>query len=203
MGKKDPRVDSYIAKSADFAKPILKHIRGLVHATCPEVEETMKWSMPHFQHRGNLCYMAAFKQHCSFGFWKRSLIFQQDENAPQSEGQALGQFGRITSISDLPAEKVLIGYITEAVRLNEAGVKRPAQDKSKVKKLVVPDYFMSALRKNKKALAVFEKFSPSHKREYVEWITEAKTEETRQRRMATALEWMAEGKPRNWKYMNR
>jgi uncharacterized protein YdeI (YjbR/CyaY-like superfamily) len=115
----------------------------------------------------------------------------------------MGHFGRISSISDLPAEMVLIGYITEAVRLNEAGVKQPARDKSKVKKeLVVPDYFMSALKKNKKALAAFEKFSPSHKREYVGWITEAKTEETRQRRLATALEWMAERKPRNWKYMS-
>jgi uncharacterized protein YdeI (YjbR/CyaY-like superfamily) len=153
--------------------------------------------------------MAAFKAHCSFGFWKGKLIFGNRS----AEDEAMGQFGRIKSLADLPGDKVLLGYIKKAVRLNEAGVKKDAPSASaalrrdklrlKVKKeLVVPDYFTGALRKNKKALATFEGFSYSHKKEYVEWITEAKREETRANRLATALAWLAQGKARNWKYMN-
>ena len=201
MGKKDPRVDAYIAKSADFAKPILTHMRELVHAACPDVEETIKWGFPNFVHKGMLCGMAAFKAHSSFGFWKASLIFGKDKAAGK-EDNGMGHFGRITSLSDLPKDKELLGYIKEAVRLNDAGISKPRPRLKKKKELVVPDYFMAALKKNKKALTAFEGFSYSHKKEYLEWITEAKTEETRQRRIATALEWMAEGKSRNWKYEN-
>lgn len=199
MGTRDDRVDAYIAKSADFARPILTHLREVVHATCPEVEETMKWSFPHFMYKGMLCSMAAFKEHCSFGFWKSSLIVEKgrdDENG-------MGQFGRITGQSDLPSKKVLSGYIKQAMKLNDAGVKSPTRSKPKTPKdVVVPDDLRIAIQKNTKALATFEKLSPSHKREYIEWITEAKTEATRNRRLGTAIEWMAEGKPRNWKYMN-
>jgi len=199
MGKKDPRVDAYIAKSADFAKPVLVHIRKIVHAGCPGVEETMKWSFPHFDYKGMMCAMAAFKGHCTFGFWKGKLIFGKDGKSTE----AMGQFGRITGIADLPGDKVLLGYIKEATRLNDEGITLP-RPKSKVKKdLVVPEYFTAALKKNKKAFATFENFSPSHKREYVEWITEAKTEETRLKRMDTALEWIAKGKSRNWKYVRK
>ena len=199
MGKKDARVDAYIAKSPGFAKPILDHLRELVHAGCPKVEETMKWSFPHFMHQGILCSMAAFKQHCTFGFWRGSLIFGQG----QTEKEAMGQFGRITTLADLPADEILLGHLEKAVALNETGVKPPPKPGSKEKKeLVVPDFFMAVLRGNKKALGTFESFSYSHKKEYVEWITEAKTEETRQRRIATAIEWLAEGKPRHWKYAN-
>lgn len=201
MGKQDPRVDAYIAKSADFAKPILKHIRALVHAACPEVEETMKWSFPHFTYKGMLCSMASFNQHCAFGFWKGSLFLDKNGGAAHREENAMGQFGRITAVSDLPKESVVVRYVKEAMKLNEAGVKLPARPKSREKKeLVVPDYFMAALTKNKKARAAFEAFSYSHKKEYVEWITEAKRDETRAKRMATALEWLANGKSRNWKY---
>jgi uncharacterized protein YdeI (YjbR/CyaY-like superfamily) len=159
----------------------------------------MKWSFPHFLYRGILCSMASFKEHCAFGFWKGSLVVENDGGAET----AMGQFGRITQLSDLPSKKVLSGYIKEAMRLNEAGVKSPSRSKPKVAKpVVVPDDLTTALEGNSKARAAFESFKTSHRREYVEWITEAKTQATRQRRLATAIEWMAEGKPRNWKYTN-
>ncbi len=200
MASKDPRIDAYIARSAAFAQPILKHIRKLVHAAFPAVEETMKWSIPHFVHKGILCNMAAFKHHCAFGFWKGALIIGTHVGNIQDE--AMGQFGRITAPSDLPADKVLIGYIKKAVQINDTGVKVRDRTKPKAKKeLDVPDDLRAALKKNKKALAIFEDFSYSHKKEYVEWITEAKRAETRTQRLETAIEWMAEGKPRNWKYV--
>jgi hypothetical protein len=198
MGTRDVRVDAYIAKSAEFARPILEHIREVVHAACPDVVETMKWSFPHFDYKGMMCAMSAFKEHCAFGFWKGSLL------VPNSGGEekAMGQFGRIVKLSDLPSKKVLAGYIKQAMKLNDEGVKSPSRMKPKAPKpeLAVPDELTSALAANHAARATFEKFSPSHKREYVEWITEAKA--TRARRLQTALEWMAEGKPRNWKCMN-
>lgn len=200
MGTRDPRIDAYIEKSAGFARPILTHIRAIVHEACPNVEETMKWSSPHFDYRGMMCGMAAFKEHCAFGFWKASLVLD-DKNATAQD--AMGHFGRITSISDLPPKSTLMGYIKKAMALNEQKV-QPARPRKRPKKpLATPEYFMKALKKNKKALATYESFPPSHKRDYVEWITEAKGEDTRQRRMATAIEWMAEGKPRNWKYMGK
>jgi uncharacterized protein YdeI (YjbR/CyaY-like superfamily) len=204
MGKKDPRVDDYIAGSADFARPVLTHLRKLVHAACPDVEEAMKWSLPHFMHQGILCSMAAFKNHCAFGFWKGSLIFGKAKTVGNTPKEAMGHLGRITAISDLPADAALIGYIKQAARLNEEGIKPPTRSKprSKVKKdLVVPVELMAALKKNKKALAAFEDFSYSHKKEYVEWITEAKRDETRKQRVETAIAWMADGKSRHWKYM--
>jgi uncharacterized protein YdeI (YjbR/CyaY-like superfamily) len=201
MAKKDPRIDDYIAKSAEFAQPILRHIRKLVHAACPEVEETMKWSFPHFDYKGMMCSMAAFKNHCAFGFWKSELIFGKEQRIAATEEGGMGQFGRITAISDLPKDAVLIGFIKEAVKLNDAGIKLPAKPKSKEKReLVVPDFFLAALKKNKEAQITFESFSYSHKKEYLEWITEAKGEDTRNKRLETALEWMSDGKPRNWKY---
>jgi uncharacterized protein YdeI (YjbR/CyaY-like superfamily) len=198
MGKRDPRIDVYIAQAAPFARPILEHLRGLVHTACPEVQETLKWSAPFFDYKGILCGMAAFKEHCSFNLWKGSLVLKQDSNGPK---EGMGQFGRITALTDLPDDGLLLGYIKEAARLNEEGVKVQAKAKpKKPKELIIPDYFKAALRKNKKAQAEFDKFSYSHRKEYLEWITEAKTEETRQRRIATTLEWLAEGKPRHWKY---
>lgn len=200
MGSRDTRVDAYIAKSADFAKPILNHLRELVHKACPDVEETMKWSFPHFQYKGMLCSMASFKEHCAFGFWKGSLIVGGD---PDLE-QAMGQFGRITKLTDLPSKTVLTGYVKKAMELNDTGVKSPTRSKPKgpPKELVVPDDLTAALKRNKAARATFDAFSPSKKREYVEWVTEAKTDATRSKRLETAIEWMAEGKPRYWKYSN-
>jgi uncharacterized protein YdeI (YjbR/CyaY-like superfamily) len=199
MGKKDQRVDAYIEKAADFAKPILNHLRAIVHEACPEVEEDYKWSFPCFMYKGMFCNIAAFKEHCAFGFWKSSLIV---DKKGQSLEKAMGQFGRITKLSDLPPKKVLIEYIKLAKKLNDDGVKAPARVKKPARELVVPDDLAKALKRNKAAQATFEKFSPSHKREYVDWIIEAKTEATRNKRLETAVLWMAEGKPRNWKYMN-
>jgi uncharacterized protein YdeI (YjbR/CyaY-like superfamily) len=200
MGSRDARVDAYIAKAQDFAKPILTHLREIVHAACPEVEETMKWSFPHFMYEGMLCSMASFKEHCAFGFWKSSLVLENGSSEPE---EGAGSFGRITKVSDLPSKKVLTGYVKKAMKLNEDGVTKPAPPKPKTpKEVVVPDDLAKALQGNAAAKATFEKFSPSHKREYIQWITEAKAEATRTKRLQTAIEWMAEGKPRNWKYMN-
>ena len=197
MGKRDPRVNTYIAKSADFAKPILKHIREVVHEGCPEVEE-MKWGMPHFEYEGILCGMGSFREHCALHVWKGSLIVGDRSR------EAMGQFGRITRISDLPSEKILAGYIKQAMKLREDGVKNPARSKRrKEAALVVPSELTSALNKNKKAAAAFKEFPPSHKREYADWISEAKREDTRKRRADTAVEWVAEGKSRNWNYEKR
>jgi uncharacterized protein YdeI (YjbR/CyaY-like superfamily) len=197
MGTKDPRVDEYIDKAAVFAKPILKHLRKVVHAACPEVQETMKWGAPHFDYLGMMCGMASFKGHVTFGFWKGELIFEG-----KAQRDAMGHFGRITSIDDLPSEKTLAGYISKAMKLNEQGVKAPHMVNRRARPaLEPPDYLLKALKKHRKALTAFESFSPSHRREYVEWITEAKTDATRNKRLATAIEWMAEGKPRNWKYV--
>jgi len=198
MGTRDPRIDAYIAKSADFAQPILTHLRQVVHGACPDVEETMKWSMPHFTYRKRmLCGMASFKQHCTLGFWNGGRIVEGDAPAEK----AMGQFGRITSLADLPADDVLAGYVRKAMELNDAGVRRTAKRGAPRAELAVPDYMAAALERSEQARATFEGFSPSQRREYVEWITEAKGDATRERRLATALEWMAEGKPRNWKYM--
>ncbi len=173
-----------------------------MHAACPDVDETMKWSFPHFQYKGMLCSMAAFKEHCAFGFWKGSLIVGEWRR-PRKRRWASS--GGSPSSADLPSKKVLTGYIKQAMKLNDDG-REVAESRSKPKApkpaLAVPDDLTAALAANHAARATFEKFSPSHKREYVEWITEAKTEATRTRRLETALEWMAEGKPRNWKYMN-
>ncbi len=199
MSTRDPRIDAYIAKSADFAKPILTHLREMVHTACPAVEETMKWSFPHFMYEGMLCSMASFKAHCAFGFWKGSLILEANGRSTE----AMGQFGRITSLGELPSRKVLTGYIKKAMALNEQGIKAPTRVKrAPMPAATVPKDLAAVLGRNTKARATFEGFSPSHRREYVDWITEAKSEATRQRRLETAIGWMAEGKSRNWKYIN-
>ena len=201
MGKHDPRIDAYIAKSKDFAKPILHHLRKLIHTGCPDVEETLKWGHPSFTYKGILCGIAAFKEHCILGFWKGSLIVGSNQGKTQ---EAMGQFGRITDLRELPNDKILLGYIKEAVKLNDDGVKLPERSKPKEKKkLIVPNYFKKALKKNKKALVTFESFSYTNKKDYLEWITEAKTEETRTKRVTTSIEWMAEGKIRNRKYVRK
>lgn len=203
MPTKDPRVDAYIAGAAEFARPVLRHLRRLVHASCPAVEETIKWQFPTFMHQGMLCGMAAFKQHCTFGFWKHALIIDQDPANKAKAEEAMGQLGRITSLADLPADRVLMGYVRQAVQLNEQGVKLPRATKPRAKKpLIVPPDLTAALRRNPRARRTFEDFSPSHKREYIEWITEAKREETRTKRLETTIAWLEQGKPRNWKYMN-
>jgi uncharacterized protein YdeI (YjbR/CyaY-like superfamily) len=203
MRPKDPRVDEYIAQAAPFARPILRHLRKVMHAGCPGLQETIKWNFPHFEYKGVLGGMGAFKQHCSFGLWKAALIFDGPSN---NERNGMGHFGKITSIADLPAEKTLIGYVKKAAELNDAGIKSPERSKPKKGKkdpLVVPDYLTAALKQNKKVRTTFDGFNCSQRKEYIEWLTEARPVETREQRFATTLEWLAEGKPRNWKYQRK
>lgn len=202
MPTTDKRVDAYIAKAADFAKPILIHLRELVHAACPDMVETIKWGMPSFEYKGPMCGMAAFKQHCVFGFWKASLMKDPKLMENAKSEVAMGHLGCIKTLKDIPSDKKMISYIKEAMKLNDDGVKLVRKPKPK-KELVVPKYFIDAVKKNIKALTTFETFSPSAQREYVDWITGAKTEDTRDKRLAQAIEWMSEGKPRNWKYMKQ
>lgn len=199
MGTRDPRIDAFIDNSADFARPILRHLREVVHRACPDVEETVKWGMPAFLYKGMLCQMAAFKQHAMFGFWKQKLM-KDPKKLFAKPNTAMGSLGRLTSLRDLPSDTTLSTYIKEAMRLNEEGIKVPKMRPSEKKPLRIPPYVKKTLAKNTKALATFESVPPSHKREYIEWITEAKTQETRNRRIATAIRWLSQGKGRNWKY---
>ena len=195
MPKTDPRVDAYIDAAPDFAKPILAHLRALVHRACPEVEETLKWRMPTFLYHGLLCGMAAFNKHVSFGFWKHSLVMGEGV-----ERSGMGSFGKVANIAELPAKSELRAYIKKAMRLNASGAKAPRVLRKRAA-LPMPADLTAALKTNRRAATAFEAFSPSCRREYIEWITEAKREETRSKRLAQAVEWMAEGKVRNWKYL--
>jgi uncharacterized protein YdeI (YjbR/CyaY-like superfamily) len=198
MGTRHPRVDAYIENAAEFARPILTFIREAVHKGCPDAQETMKWSAPFFVRKAILCNMVAFKAHCSLNFWKGDLVVPKN----QQPREGMGQFGKITSLKDLPEEKAMVAYVREAARLDEAGIKRDAKPAKAKPPTAAPDDLLAALKKSKKAAATFENFSPSHKREYIEWITEAKRDETRQKRLEQTIEWLVEGKPRHWKYQN-
>jgi uncharacterized protein YdeI (YjbR/CyaY-like superfamily) len=196
----DPRIDAYIEKAAPFAKPIMEYLRELVHKVCPEVQETVKWGFPHFEYKGILCSMSAFKQHCSFGFWKATLMKDDKQLLNRVGNTDMGHFNKITSLKDLPPEKVLTAYIKEAIKLNEEEIKLPAKPKTARKELETPGDLLAALKKNKTALKTFEEFSPSHRREYIEWIIEAKTDATRAKRIEATIEQLKEGKSRHWKY---
>ena len=196
--KSDPRIDAYIARQADFARPILEHLRATVHAVCPDCEETLKWNMPHFMYRGEmLAGMAAFKQHATFGFWRGSLVVGKED----MQLSGMGQFGRLTSIDDLPGRAELEGLVRKAMELTEAGVK-PPRNKHEKAPLTVPQDMRAALDANAAAGATFDSFPPSAQRDYVEWVTEAKRDETRVKRLAQSIEWLAQGKRRHWKYEN-
>jgi len=201
MPQPDPRVDAYIAKSGEFARPILTRLRRLVHRGCPDVVETIKWSTPTFDHQGIMAGIASFKQHCTLGFWKAPLLKLDGKPVSKEMESGAGQFGKLTSIKDLPARSKLVKLVKDAAKLNESGLNLARAPRSAPKPVQVPADLTRALHKNAKARAVFEAFPPSHKREYVQWIVEAKTDETRQRRLDQAVEWIAEGKQRNWKYM--
>lgn len=204
MAKTLPRIDEYIATSEAFAQPILTHIRKLVHLACPEVEEAWKWSFPHFDYKGMMFSMAAFKQHCSVGFWKASLLSDPHKIINANGKTAMGHLGQIKSLSDLPTDDILISYIKEAMQLNEAGSKlAPKQKVSEATMPETPDYLQEALTKNVAAATTFQNFSPSNRKEYILWLTEAKTEDTRNKRLQTTLEWLSEGKIRNWKYLKK
>lgn len=204
MPKTDPKIDAYIAKSQDFAKPILEHFRDLVHKTCPEAEEKIKWSFPHFDYKGEMmCAIAAFKQHCSIGFWKASIMPDPHKILIEERGQGMGHLGKITHLNEMPSDKILTSYIKEAMKLNDAGIKINKSKPLETRELILSEYLIAALKKNKKAQIAFEAFSTSNKREYTDWLMEAKTEATRLKRLETALEWIAEGKIRNWKYLKK
>lgn len=197
----DPRVDVYIEKMAPFAQPILQHLRELIHRQCPDIEETMKWSFPHFDYKGRTQFsMAGFKQHCAVGFWLASVMSDPKGILQLEDKASMGSLGRIESLAGLPPDKILLQYFKESLKLTDEGVKPVKAAKKAAAEVPVPDYFVAALKKNKKALAAFEGFAPSHRKEYLEWITEAKREETRDKRIAQAIEWLAEGRSRNWKY---
>jgi len=191
MGTRDDRVGAYISRSADFARPILAHLRALVHRVCPDVTETIKWGFPHFEHHGVLCSMASFKAHCAFGFWHAQMRSLADAR-PGTDG-AMGQFGRITTLTDLPKDAQLAALIRKAAVLN-AKPRAP---------LDVPEDLAAAFRKNCGALGHFSAMSASHRREYIEWLVDAKRDETRRKRLATAIEWIGEGKSKEWKYRGR
>ena len=205
---RDPRIDAYIEGAAPFAQPILSHVRDLVHEACPQVEETVKWGMPTFVHAGGiLCGMAAFKQHASFGFWEHALVVGEGGQADAAPGDdrprdGMGSYGKLASLKELPPKKTLLAHIRKAMQLNEDGVKAPARKSAPKPPPEAPADLVTALKKNKAAQAAYDAFPPGCKREYVEWIVEAKREETRAKRLAQAVEWMAEGKRRNWKYEN-
>jgi len=190
--------DAYIAAAPEFARPLLTHFRALVHRAVPGAKESMKWSHVFFESGGMLCAMSAFKEHCSFGFWHHGMRAVREENGlPQKEGA--GDFGPVRTRADLPSDAMLIRLIRAAAALNAAGVPSRAAPRPKPP-LAVPADLAKALKTHKAAARTFEGFTPSQQREYADWITEAKREETRAQRLATALEWLAEGKKRNWKY---
>ena len=196
MAKTDPRVDAFIEKKAAFAQPILRHIREVVHRACPDVEETLKWSMPSFTYKGQiLAGMAAFKEHATFGFWRSREVTGTGEAE-----SAMGQFGRLTSIADLPDDATLEAMVRKAATLIDSGTKAPRPPKHPKPPLEMPDDLGAALGANPAARAAYDGFPPGQQREYLEWVTEAKRPDTRAKRIAQAVEWMAEGKRRNWKY---
>ncbi|MFN3702779.1 YdeI/OmpD-associated family protein [Thermomonas sp.] len=195
---RDPRIDAYIERAAPFARPILAHIRALVHEGCPDVEETIKWGRPTFVHAGGiLCGMAAFKQHASFGFWKHALVVGDAQ--PQT---SMGSCGKLASLDDLPPRKTLLAHLHKAMQRNEKGVTSLARKAAPKPPPPTPEDLAAALDRNARAKATFDAFPPSCRREYVAWIIEAKRADTRARRLAQAVAWMAEGKRRNWKYEN-
>lgn len=202
MKYKDLRIDSYIEKSQLFAQPILKYLRKQIHKACPEVTETIKWGFPHFEYNGMLCFMASFKEHCTFGFWRGELMKELRMKANISREKGMGQFGRITTLKDLPPDGLLHKWIKEAVNINEKGIETiPKKKITNKKTLPTPGYFSEAINKNKKVAENFIALTASQRNEYVEWVTEAKTVLTRDSRIKSMLEWVKEGKPRNWKYM--
>lgn len=203
MMKHDPAIDDYNANAAEFAQPILAHWRKLVLENCPEAVEAIKWSFPHFDYKNDhMCMMAAYSKHCSFSFLKAELMSDARLKADKDLKPIKRFLGKITSLEQLPPDDEFIVLLKEAMLLNENGVKikreKAAVDKPKV--LETPDYFLAALEALPEAKTVFESKSNSFRKDYIIWISDAKTEETRQKRISESLEWIAEGKGRFWKH---
>lgn len=199
MPTTDPRVDAYVASAPDFARQLLAELRVRVHRAVPTVQETIKWRAPSFENHGLLGGMAAFKAHCTFAFWKERLLLQEDA----AIADVVRQCGRLTGPADLPSVAAFAAALRRACELNEAGVKSPRGKTIPRSALVVPPAFAKALARAKKARQQFEAFAPSHQREYLEWIQDCKRPETQLRRIEQAIEWLAEGRTRNWKLQRR
>ncbi|MCB9080666.1 MAG: YdeI/OmpD-associated family protein [Lewinellaceae bacterium] len=198
---RDPRVDAYIIKAAPFAQPLLSHLREIVHQAIPDIDETIKWGFPHFMYQGAiLCNMAAFKQHCTFGFWRAAELADEEQMLQTVGRTAMGHLGRLTQMEDLPPATVLTAYLIEAQALAQLPAPPARKQRDPLPELEIPPVLANALANDEDAKAAFERFSPSHRREYIEWIMEAKTSATQEKRVATTLEWLREGKSRNWKY---
>ena len=198
---KNKKVDEYISQAPDFAKPILNHLRKLIHIVCPQAEESIKWGHPHFEYKGLLCNMAAFNKHCAFGFWKAALMKEADL-LQGNNADAMGHSGKIKSLSDLPKDRIIIGRVKEAVLLNENGITLPARkNPDKKHEIAVPLLLQKELVKNRKASDTFNNLSNCYKKEYIDWIDEVKTEKTKLIRIVTTIKWLTEGKTRNWKYL--
>ncbi|MEO6004356.1 MAG: YdeI/OmpD-associated family protein [Opitutus sp.] len=202
MATKDARVDTYIEEAAEFARPILKHLRKLIHQGCPEAVETIKWSAPFFDYHGILCGLVAFKAHCSLFFW-RDIDVSVWLPKTNTAGAGMGQFGKLTSLADLPNDEVILRCVRAAVEQRDSPKSKPKRARPVAKEPVVPTDLKQALTKNAKASETFRKFAPSHRREYIDWITDAKRPETRSRRLQTTIEWLTEGKSQNWRYMEQ
>lgn len=202
MATKDPRVDAYIEDAGAFARPILTHLRKLIHQGCPDAKETIKWGSPFFEYKGVLCGLAAFKAHCSLFFW-RDIDVSQWLPKTNTAGAGMGQFGKLSSLAELPKDSVILTCMRAAVEQRNSPKSKAKRARQPGKELPVPDDLKKALAKNKKAAETFKAFAPSHRREYIDWITEAKRPETREQRVQTTVGWVAEGKQRNWKYMAR
>jgi uncharacterized protein YdeI (YjbR/CyaY-like superfamily) len=201
MAKFNPAVSTYIANSAEFAQPILIELRAIIHNFCPEVVETIKWNFPVFVYKDSiLCNMASFKEHCSFGFWLGSLMKDPHGIFLRTEQGGMGDLGKLKSLNDLPDPSKLGASILEAMQLTDAGMKLPKKPKKDTTELKIPNELTKALAEHAAAKTVFDNFSYSHKREYVDWLNEAKTEETLNKRLETTILNLLEGKPKEWKY---
>ena len=202
MGNRNKLIDEYIEKAAPFAKPILSHIRELIHEAWPEIEETIKWKVPVYEYKGIVCATGAFKTHCAFNFFKAKLMKDPYHVFSEQFSDAAGQFGKLLTVSDLPSDSILREYIQEAAKLNTDKIKGPAKKKEDADHLI-PNDLSIALKNNPIAQKQFETMSLGYKKEYIDWLLDAKMDATRQKRLETAIEWIAEGKPRNWKYMKK
>ncbi|KAF2080744.1 YdeI/OmpD-associated family protein [Flavobacterium sharifuzzamanii] len=193
-------VTAYIAKMADFAKPILNHLREVIFSACPEAEENIKWGTPHYSYKGDhLVMMGGFKQHCSFSLYKAELMKDAEIQASVKAGKKFGYMDKIKDLSELPSKEKLTAYIKEAMVFNENGTAKPKPVKEKsTAEVVAPKEFVDALKKDTKATEIFESKSPSFRKNYIIWIADAKTDETRNKRISQSLEWIAEGKDRFW-----
>lgn len=201
MGERDPRIDACIAKAEPFARPILEHLRALVHEACPDADETIKWGMPFFVAGGTpLCHMAAFKRHAAFGFWRHVEVMGGERPA-----EGMGSFGKLATLDDLPPKRTLVALLERAAALNASGTKpvRATPKRTPAPLPELPADFAAAMDAASAARRAWDAFAPSHRREYLDWILGAKRAETRAKRIAQAVEWLAEGKSRNWKHETR